>query len=46
MSWARREFFGSKIKEFEAEFKRGLLAISKQGEFTNDVIFEGFFLYK
>ena len=46
MSWARPEFFGSRINEFEAEFRHELSAIDGRGKFDNEVIFEAYFLVK
>jgi SAM-dependent methyltransferase len=46
MSWARREFFGSKIDEFEAELRARLSQISASQKFVNVLSFEAFFLIK
>jgi hypothetical protein len=46
MSWARRWFFGRKIRQFETEYKRDLSAISSTGMFTNRIVFDAYFLLK
>lgn len=46
MSWARRDFFGSKIGQFEAEFRQALGRIAPAGKFANKVYFEAYFLRK
>jgi ubiquinone/menaquinone biosynthesis C-methylase UbiE len=46
MSWARREYFGKNINEFEAEFKQNLALIVDNNKFINRVVFEAYFLSK
>ena len=46
MSWARREYFGHNLKQFEAEFRAGLKLITKQNKFINKIQFEAYFLRK
>lgn len=46
MSWARKDYFGNKISNFETEFRHKLLAIKPDGKFNNKLVFEAFFLVK